>query len=168
MLDTSTTTHRLSELLEREQRCIDDLGAVLHQEQDALRTLSNDGLAGTNQRKLALLEEIRSLEGERISLVEQLALGWAMPSESLTLTAIAGRAGAEDAGRLLWLQERLSRSVETLRAANRMSGVLVAGSLLLIQNILSLWTRNIAAPPVYSSSGALQAKASGTFLARKG
>ncbi|MDE3223848.1 MAG: flagellar export chaperone FlgN, partial [Nitrospirota bacterium] len=70
MLDTSTTTHRLSELLEREQRCIDDLGAVLHQEQDALRTLSNDGLAGTNQRKLALLEEIRSLEGERISLVE--------------------------------------------------------------------------------------------------
>ncbi|MDE3036271.1 MAG: flagellar export chaperone FlgN, partial [Nitrospirota bacterium] len=119
-------------------------------------------------RKLALLEEIRSLEGERISLVEQLALGWAMPSESLTLTAIAGRAGAEDAGRLLWLQERLSRSVETLRAANRMSGVLVAGSLLLIQNILSLWTRNIAAPPVYSSSGALQAKASGTFLARKG
>jgi hypothetical protein len=62
MPDISIATQRLSEILDHEQRCVDGLVALFRQEQEAIKLLAGDELAATNQRKLALLTELRQLK----------------------------------------------------------------------------------------------------------
>lgn len=170
MADISIPTQRLSELLEQEQRCVDGLAALFRQEQDAVRSLSSDNLAATNQQKLALLTDLRQLEEQRSALVEQLACDWGLAPESITLATIAGRAGAELAGRLLRQQDRLKRSILEVHDANEISRLLVAGSLALIEDSLAVRQGVPAGPPLYSYAGTLQPKVAGGALlvARRG
>ena len=169
MADISSPTQRLSELLEQEQRCVDGLVALFRQEQDAVRSLSGDNLAATNQQKLALLTDLRQLEAQRSALVEQLACDWGLAPESVTLATIAGRAGAELAGRLLRQQDRLKRAILEVHDANEISRLLVAGSLALIEDSLAIRQGAPAGPPLYSYAGTLQTKsAGGALLARRG
>ncbi|TAJ08701.1 MAG: flagellar protein FlgN [Nitrospirae bacterium] len=169
MPDISIAIQRLSEILDHEQRCVDGLVALFRQEQEAIRLLASDELAASNQRKLALLTELRQLEEQRATLVAQLAADWGLPSESVTLTMIAGRIGAEAAGRLLRQQDRLNRSILDARDANDISRLLVAGSLALVEDTLAIRQGAPLGPPLYSDAGMLQAKpVGGALLARRG
>nr|MBI3614782.1 flagellar protein FlgN [Nitrospirota bacterium] len=169
MPDIPTATLRLSEILDHEQRCMDSLVALFRREQEAIRRLAGDELAASNERKLALLTELRQLEEQRSTLVADLAAGWGLPSESMTLAMIAGRIGAEAAGRLLRQQDRLNRSILDARDANDVSRLLVAGSLALVEDTLAIRQGVPQGPPLYSDAGTLQAKAvGGALLARRG
>jgi len=165
----STTAQDLIEILEQEQTHLDSLVRLLQQEQQAITSLAIDELTASNQRKLALLTEIRSLEERRVAVVESLALEWRVASESLTLTAIADRIGTEDAGRLLRRHEQLHRSVLAAREAEAFTRSLVAGSLDLLSEALALWHQAPSSNPLYAPSGSLRsAGTGGTLLARKG
>lgn len=169
MPDISITTQRLGEILDQEQRCVDSLVTLFRQEQDAIRLLSGDELAVTNQRKLVLLTELRQLEEQRSLLVDQCARDWDLPAESVTLTMIADRAETASAGRLLRQQDRLNRSILAARDANDLSRLLVAGSLGLVEDSLALRQGAPLGPPLYSCAGMPQTKpAGGALLARRG
>ena len=91
MIGDHATTAALFTVLDHEHHSLEALLALLNQEQEAIRTLSFDGLTAVTQAKFKLLEEIRTLEDQRATLVMQLAVDWAVEAGDLTLRTIAER-----------------------------------------------------------------------------
>lgn len=169
MSDVTPTIAELVSTLDQEQAGLDALLVLFDQEREAIRTLSSDALTSVNRAQLKLLGEIRAVEETRRAIVHRLAEEWAVDAERLTLRAIADRIGAPEAGRLLRRQDRLNEAIRAARDGSAFLGTLIADSLSLFREVLSIWQRGSAPRPLYAQSGELQpVPAGGSFLARKG
>lgn len=162
-------TQRLTAILDRQQQCCTALLDLLNREQGAIKGLSLNLLTSIHPEKLALLEDLRTLEEQRYGVVRELAQSWDLTDEDLTLRAIADRASATDAAQLLRMQDRLNQVILAVRDAGNVTSLLLAGSLGFIDQCLSLWRGPSSSVPLYSQAGQLQeAGAGGALLARKG
>lgn len=169
MTGDHATTAALFKVLDREHHGLEALLALLNQEQEAIRTLSFDGVTAVTRAKFKLLEEIRTLEAQRATLVMQLAADWAVEAGNLTLRTIAERLNAQESAALRRRQGQLQETLLAVRHAGTFIGSLLTNSLALMNECLSAWRRVPTAVPLYSSSGSLQAAAAGgSLLAKKG
>ncbi|MGH7232569.1 MAG: flagellar protein FlgN [Nitrospiraceae bacterium] len=153
----SDRLRELIDLLDRLRERLEAFVGLLVDEERAIKQWSVDELVKINTEKQNLLEEMRVLEEERITVIGRLADKWAAPSHPLGIGDIAQRAGREDASRLRQLQRLLGELAGTAQERNRYLAVLVGRSLEFFRESLHICRPSSSHMVLYSSSGTLQA-----------
>lgn len=149
---TDALVEDLAVLLAREQACTEALDRRLDEEWALLRSGSPDALAAAVAAKLTVLDDLRSLEAQRASLLASLALSWGLAPEELSLREVAARAPAS-ADRLLRLGGRLRESMTAALHANRRNGAVIEQVRGFLEESLTRWRPAEGPSLVYSGAG---------------
>ncbi|WP_447972100.1 flagellar export chaperone FlgN [Nitrospira sp. Kam-Ns4a] len=166
---TTALVTDLVTLLDQEQSSLEALLHLLAEERRAVRTLSLDRLTGGATAKTRLLDDLHQLERRRTTLVAALAAEWGTDPERLTLTEIAARVPAEEAGRLLRRRDRLQASLLATLDANRFNGSVIARVCRFLEESLSCWRLPAEPGGLYSDAGAARrTELGGQLVERRG
>ena len=169
MYRTSPSIGALIGLLQTQQARFDAFLTLLTREREAIKSLAPTSLVELSQAKLALLEEIQRLEEQRAEMLVRIAGNWAVPTDSLSLRAIAERVGPRESAILLRLKEQLQKAVTAIREATGLNEVLLTRSLEFLSEGLGMWRSAPKSSSLYSSHGSLRAgHQQGALVRQKG
>jgi len=169
MYRTSPSIGALISLLQTQQARFDAFLALLTREREAIKFLAPAPLVELSQAKLSLLEDIQRLEEQRGEMLARIGDSWAVPTDSLTLHAIAERVGPRESTMLLRLRDQLQKAVTAIREATGLNEVLLTRSLEFLSEGLGVWRSAPKSSSLYSSHGCLRAgHQQGTLVRQKG
>jgi hypothetical protein len=161
---------RLLETLEALRQRTQSFADLLTRERQAIKALATDQLLSLNEAKLRLLQDLSAYEDMRKDIVEQLALLWKLPSDSVTIGSIADHAGGPIADQLKRQQAQLNHSIVAMKRGNQVTGAILQKSLTFLHEAIGV----LRAPfhvqlSLYSESGSIQSSAlEGGLLERRG
>ena len=129
---------------------------VLEKEKKAIIGSNLDELGKTGKEKEALLQEIRTIEGQRQNLIENLAEFLGSAPHEVTITKLAGITEEPYSGRFHSLCLDLLPLAKTVHEANGANKALLMHSVELIKSSLAFLNNLMAAHDVYYRSGRMR------------
>jgi flagellar biosynthesis/type III secretory pathway chaperone len=141
------------EVLEQSEALFQELVPIFDRERRAgLRSKPHE-LVEVTIEKEELLARLRKLERKRIDLINLMAKNLKLSPTQLNLSALAARADAQRASRILNLRDSLGRLVKTIKRANNENRLLFQHCLDLARGALGFFQHWMMPASVYGSSG---------------
>jgi flagellar biosynthesis/type III secretory pathway chaperone len=157
MRETPSTIARLADLLSREEVQCQLLETTIREEREAIRRLAIDRFAGINDTRTAVLRTIRSLEEERVAVMDRLAEEWRLDRKTMSLPLVCARLNSAEAQGLDRSAERVASKIRRLRDEIAVNAMMIAQFQQVLQGALHvcghLWSGN----DLYSAQGQARA-----------
>ena len=165
----SSVLPQLSDILDREESACDRLLSTLYDERTAIRRLAIADFLAINERRLAILSALETLELERQGLTSRLSDSWGFPQASVTLQAIVDRLKASGSSGLDERYVRLAGKLRGIREEIVLNAGLIDAIRGFIEQVLSAWTSSTNSEGLYSLSGQREtAVLGGSLLEQRG
>ena len=152
-LDQGDPVAELLAVLEAQRSTYTHLLELAQERHAALRAADADRLSELAAAEEPLLSRIRRLESARIQLLRPWADQLGIPSEAVTVTALAGLLSGEQAAALVSARETLLETVAALDEANRRNAQLLDACLESVGESVRHLLQAVQVDPRYAQSG---------------
>lgn len=163
----SSVVPHLADILSREEAECDRLLETLRQERRAIRRLTLSDLSHINDLRFHILQSLDRIEAERRHLMDRLANGWGLPSDSMTIQTVVDRLNASGIQEVEAHHTRLADKIRSAREEITLNARLIDGIQEFIKKVLHAWTDAVPNEGIYSSSGECRPGRTGGALLRQ-
>ncbi len=167
MRETPSTIVPLSDLLSREEAQCDLLETTIREEREAIRSLAIDRFAAINETRTAVLRTLRSLEEERVAIMDRLAEEWHLDRHTISLSVVCARVNPAEGQRLDRRHERVASKIRRLRDEIALNAMMIAQFQHVLQGALRVCEDLWAGDGMYSATGRARAVAA-MMVAQRG
>jgi flagellar biosynthesis/type III secretory pathway chaperone len=135
--------------------------SILELEKKAALAPNSSDLAQVNDEKEALLAQLKVLDRQRATLLEQIAGQLDVSADRLTLSALIEQVTPMYGSQLQTVYDALRRIVSKVQYANNESRLLITHCLALVKNTQAFFSRWTASAAVYGASGHVETNGRG-------
>ena len=146
----------LLKILQKEVKLHEHLISILKRESDGFGSLRGSDLLRIQGEKSRCVRASAKLEGQRIKLVEKIALSWSMKLEDLTLSVIISKTTEEYSKPLQKCFDQLRCLIKEIGKIADRNSLQASGRLKSIKSSIEFMSQIQNGPPTYSDAGKIQ------------
>ena len=154
-------------VIKREEGLLRDFLDLLESQKQLLVQNKVDDFDQSVQRQEELIQEIKTLEGERIKLVNQIARGMKVEENELTLTRLVEMSLGQVSSELQTAKRSMSQLVERIKRANQVNQYLIKRSLNVSQRSIDLLIDENLRDVIYEQTGKLSGQDRRSMIVNK-